>query len=305
MDELHLSCSLPIFFGLITLQQLLADREPGALIGLTGTAPSLSLACWRLSDMGVCCELQELGHIMTLPSLPRLASLHSLPSFVPACLIEDTLSSPDTAAVVSEHAARDEQLLMPEQPALARQTEGRTAALAAAEGHLLAVDTDSIQTPPDQVMSETKSLSETEIIKHCTAYGGQSGLASILSSHLQDLGLPAMQEGPASKSATALQHATKRRRLACGSSSDGGSNWEPGAPAFCAQRAKAGRQAKRGLPAVQGAVLRNRMAQRRYLRRKKVSRSQARYTSYPHGCGPLLKSLRPPKVPAQSHTGYL
>ena len=37
----------------------------------------------------------------------------------------------------------------------------------------------------------------------------------------------------------------------CGSSSDGGSNWEPEAPASCLKRAKAARQAKHASPAVQ------------------------------------------------------
>ena len=100
--------------------------------------------------MGVCCDPQELEHIMTLPSLPRLASLHSLPSFVPACLIEDALSSPDTAVVGSEHAADYEQSNVPEQPVLARQTEGSSAA---AEGLPLATGINSIKTP-DQVSSE-------------------------------------------------------------------------------------------------------------------------------------------------------
>ena len=93
---------------------------------------------------------------------------------------------------------------------------------------------------------------------------------------MQDLGLPAALEGPPPRSTTALQRAPKRRRLAGGSSSDGGSNWEPEAPASCAQRVRAGRQAKRALPAAQdteataNAVLRNRVAQSQYLRRKKV-----------------------------------
>ena len=93
--------------------------------------------------------MQGLDHIVRLPSLPRLASLHSLPSFVPACLIEDALSSPDTAIIVSEGAARDERSTMTEQPALARQTEESTAA---AEGALLHTGSQSNKAS-DQVMS--------------------------------------------------------------------------------------------------------------------------------------------------------
>ena len=87
------------------------------------------------SDMGVCCILQELEHIIGLPGLPIPARLHSLPSFVPACFIDDALSSPDTAFLVSEIAARDEGSTMTEQSALVRQTEGSAAP---AEGPLLA-----------------------------------------------------------------------------------------------------------------------------------------------------------------------
>ena len=53
----------------------------------------------------------------------------------------------------------------------------------------------------------------------------------------------------------------------CGSSSDGGSNWEPEPPAFCLKRAKAARQAKHASPAIQSfkaaAASMHRTAQRK------------------------------------------
>ena len=94
--------------------------------------------------------MQGFNHIIRLPSLPRLASLHSLPSFVPACLIEDALSLPDTAIIVSDGAARDERPTITEQLALARQTEESTAA---AEGPLLHTGSQSNKAS-DQVMIE-------------------------------------------------------------------------------------------------------------------------------------------------------
>ena len=73
--------------------------------------------------MGMCWILQELEHIIGLPSLPRLARLHSLPSLVPACVVEDALSSPDIAVLLGKQAARDEASTITEQSALVRQTE--------------------------------------------------------------------------------------------------------------------------------------------------------------------------------------
>ena len=99
---------------------------------------------------------QELEQIINLPSLPSLAKLHSLPSFAPACLIEDALSSPGTAIAGSERAARDERSGMTQKPAskLARQTVGSTAP---AEAPMLATGADSNKAP-GQVKTETKCL---------------------------------------------------------------------------------------------------------------------------------------------------
>ena len=96
--------------------------------------------------------LQELEHIINLPSLPSLAKLQSLPSFAPACLIEDALSSPGAAIAASERAARDEWSAMTQQPQLARQAEGSPAT---AEALMLAPGTDSNKAP-GQVKTETK-----------------------------------------------------------------------------------------------------------------------------------------------------
>ncbi|CAK0733219.1 hypothetical protein CVIRNUC_000243 [Coccomyxa viridis] len=93
----------------------------------------------------------------------------------------------------------------------------------------------------------------------------------------QDLGMPAMSEGsisePRAVAVTALQRAAKRRRLVCGSSSDGSSIWEPETPATCLKRAKAARQAKLASPAVQSSeaapLFSHRTVQRQNLRRKK------------------------------------
>ena len=90
--------------------------------------------------------------------------------------------------------------------------------------------------------------------------------------------MPALPEGPLSKpnaiAVTALQRAAKRRRLVCGSSSDGASNWEAETPASYLKRAKAARQAKHALAALEGSeassMSAHRTAQRQYLRRKKV-----------------------------------
>ena len=95
--------------------------------------------------------LQELEHIINLPSLPSLAKLQSLPSFTPACLIEDALSSPGAAIAVSERAARDEWSAMTQRPELARQAERSPAT---AEANMLAPGTDSNKAP-GQVKTET------------------------------------------------------------------------------------------------------------------------------------------------------
>ncbi len=67
--------------------------------------------------MGLRWILQELEHTVGLPRL------HSLPSFVPACSIEDALSSLGTAALVGGCAAGDEGSTTTEQSAMVRQTE--------------------------------------------------------------------------------------------------------------------------------------------------------------------------------------
>ena len=101
---------------------------------------------------------------------------------------------------------------------------------------------------------------------------------------LQVQSLGTMPWEPMSTPKAARRRAAKRRRALCGSGSEGGSDWEPGAPAPHAKRVHAGRQAGRAPPAVQvaeavaGAVLRNRIVQRQYLSRKKVSV----YTSQTH-----------------------
>ena len=91
--------------------------------------------------------------------------------------------------------------------------------------------------------------------------------------------MPAMPKRPLSEPGTVavptLQRATKRRRLACGSSSDGASSWEPEALASCLKRAKAARQANHASPADQSseteAISAHRPAQRQDLWRKKVT----------------------------------
>ena len=120
--------------------------------------------------------------------------------------------------------------------------------------------------------------------------------------------MPALPEGPSSKrrasAVTGLQRAAKQRRLMCGSSSDGASNWEPGAPPSCLKRAKAARQAKHASAALESseasAISAHRTAQRQYLRRKKVTMTLSCAFGSRNGCGLLRSSNCPGPLSAQS-----
>ena len=114
--------------------------------------------------------------------------------------------------------------------------------------------------------------------------------------------MPAMPEGtqsePRAVAVTAPQRAAKRRRLECGSSSDGASNWEPEAPGSCLKCAKAARRAVPALAALESseavAIAAHRTAQRQYLRRKKVIvKLFEQLIGSRHGCGCKLVAELP------------